>query len=66
MKRLVHFLTVIQIVLFLVSACRSPKTAEPLNSEPYAAFTINRGTNIAHWLSQSRQRGTARDSFFTQ
>jgi len=30
------------------------------------SFTIKRGTNISHWLSQSKRRGTARREFFTQ
>ena len=30
------------------------------------AFTLKRGTNISHWLSQSRQRGEARRAWFTQ
>ncbi len=30
------------------------------------AFTVHRGTNISHWLSQSRQRGAARTAWFTQ
>jgi endoglucanase len=29
-------------------------------------FTIGRGTNISHWLSQSKQRGEARRAYFTQ
>ena len=29
------------------------------------AFTVKRGTNISHWLSQSDQRGEARKTFFT-
>jgi endoglucanase len=30
------------------------------------AFEITRGTNISHWLSQSRRRGADRAAFFTQ
>lgn len=30
------------------------------------AFTLKRGTNISHWLSQSNQRGEARRAWFTQ
>ncbi len=30
-----------------------------------AGFQIHRGTNIAHWLSQSARRGTERAAFFT-
>lgn len=30
------------------------------------SFSIRRGTNISHWLSQSKQRGAARKAWFTQ
>ncbi len=30
------------------------------------AFTIKRGTNISHWLSQSQRRGDERLAFFTE
>jgi endoglucanase len=30
------------------------------------SFTVRRGTNISHWLSQSIQRGAARRAWFTQ
>jgi endoglucanase len=30
------------------------------------AFTIKRGTNISHWLSQSTRRGEARKTWFTR
>src|SRR5688500_4060 len=30
------------------------------------AFKIERGTNIAHWLSQSDRRGVEREAFFTE
>jgi len=28
-------------------------------------FAVKRGTNVAHWLSQSRRRGAEREQFFT-
>lgn len=30
-----------------------------------SAFTLRRGTNISHWLSQSKRRGAERRAFFT-
>ena len=33
---------------------------------PNASFKITKGTNIAHWLSQSKKRGNLRTNFFTQ
>jgi aryl-phospho-beta-D-glucosidase BglC (GH1 family) len=29
-------------------------------------LTVKRGTNISHWMSQSRRRGTERRAFFTR
>lgn len=29
-------------------------------------FSVKKGTNIAHWLSQSKARGTEREAFFTK
>lgn len=29
-------------------------------------FSVRRGTNISHWLSQSRRRGEERARFFTE
>ncbi|MEP7323838.1 MAG: cellulase family glycosylhydrolase, partial [Saprospiraceae bacterium] len=33
---------------------------------PFKKFEITKGTNIAHWLSQSTRRGVERVSFFTE
>ena len=30
------------------------------------SFEVHRGTNISHWLSQSKQRGQARVAWFTE
>lgn len=56
MKKL--FLCAISAVLLF--SCQ-PKTSEKIEK-----FTVNRGTNIAHWLSQSDARGAERDAFFTK
>lgn len=37
-----------------------------MQSDKYSSFEFHRGTNIAHWLSQSNRRGVARDTFFTR
>lgn len=39
---------------------------QPKSSEKDGKFKVFRGTNIAHWLSQSDARGTERDQFFTK
>ena len=48
------------IILLLVTFLVSGYTAAQ------EKFRINRGTNIAHWLSQSEKRGKERINFFTE
>src|SRR6266850_1794615 len=45
-----------------ILACGQTKTYQSDDK----AFTIKRGTNIAHWLSQSNRRGDERAAFFTR
>ena len=55
-------------ILFLIS-CAGDKATKPQNANAkndYGSFKIKRGTNIAHWLSQSEKRGNERSSFFTE
>ena len=54
MKRLLFFL----LAIAALSSC-TQKTAED-------RFVINKGVNIAHWLSQSGARGEARAQYFTE
>lgn len=62
---MIRFLLFLVIVVS-VEACKSDlTTSEQINTE-YSPFTIKRGTNIAHWLSQSDRRGDERATFFTQ
>ncbi|OFX60727.1 MAG: glycosyl hydrolase family 5 [Bacteroidetes bacterium GWB2_41_8] len=58
MKNLLLF----AFALVILASCQ-PKTAP--NGSP-ADFKIFKGTNIAHWLSQSDARGADRDSFFQE
>jgi endoglucanase len=54
---------------FIFTACKTDKTAEEETHQQAVAsrpFTVKRGTNIAHWLSQSDRRGEERAEFFTQ
>src|SRR6476469_3386318 len=54
-------------ILLVVISCGGPKHSQtvPANNQ-YGSFSIRRGTNIAHWLSQSNRRGNERASFFTE
>ncbi|SOE23070.1 endoglucanase [Spirosomataceae bacterium TFI 002] len=50
---------------FLLMSCAKK---ESLNSSKIKenSFKVHRGTNIAHWLSQSKKRGEDRAMFFTE
>ena len=52
------------IALFGLLGCTSESNMS--STEKYGAFEIKRGTNIAHWLSQSEDRGDERAAFFTR
>jgi endoglucanase len=53
-----HLIFIFSLILFF--SCASVPT------ESEEKFEVFRGTNIAHWLSQSRQRGAEREQFFTE
>jgi len=46
----------------MLASCQS----KPASNGSPADFKIFKGTNIAHWLSQSEARGAKRDSFFQE
>ena len=61
--------TILTALLFfiLTAACTPEKQTEKEQQKTdFDSFSINRGTNIAHWLSQSDKRGNERATFFTQ
>ena len=49
-------------LLSVVFVCFSIIAGNP----PSATFKVTKGTNIAHWLSQSQNRGNLRAAFFTE
>ena len=59
-----EFLIFLSLIIFL-SACKQNNTEQKQKNE-YESFSIHRGTNIAHWLSQSDRRGEAREKFFNE
>ena len=64
-KNLLHGFLAILAAAVLIS-CGSggnDKSSYPFSNEK---FVIKRGTNIAHWLSQSKRRGAERASFITE
>lgn len=66
MRRLYHYFTAILLTFVLITSCQNPKPTAKVETEAYTSFKIKRGTNIAHWLSQSKTRGAEREAFFTE
>jgi len=66
MKRLILTVSMILIACLIFTSCQSGR--KDAQSTPFAneSFKIMRGTNIAHWLSQSGKRGAERAVFFTE
>ena len=57
MKKILFFVALIATALWTITACTSkPETTD----EGVNNFRIRRGTNLSHWLSQSKERGEAR------
>jgi endoglucanase len=52
------------ILSLLILSLLSRAQASSLSSD--TTFMVHRGTNIAHWLSQSQQRGEKRRAFFQE
>lgn len=53
-------------IMILMIGCEPKRKPVEEPSTRFGPFKIKRGTNIAHWLSQSERRGEARASFFTR
>ena len=54
MKRIVYSLAV--LMMLVLTAC----TTKSEQNQEVNDFSIHRGTNLSHWLSQSEERGEAR------
>lgn len=65
MKQFLLYAIAVPIFL-LFTGCQNQKADN--KSDPFSnqSFKIKRGTNIAHWLSQSNRRGEERDRFFVE
>jgi endoglucanase len=57
-------LGILFICTILFASCATEKQEE--STELVENFKVQRGTNIAHWLSQSKRRGEERATFFTE
>lgn len=58
----INLLILLLLLGFSYTQC-SAKVSD--TAEASDTFTVQRGTNLAHWLSQSNARGTAREKFIT-
>ena len=58
-------LTVLTLAMLLAWPASSQAPA-PIPEGTPNGFVVQRGTNISHWLSQSRRRGEERKRFFTE
>jgi len=67
MRRLFFSVTLLGLIVTIFQ-CQSEKKESTAQNEKETSprFTIKRGVNISHWLSQSRVRGPERKAFFTQ
>jgi len=65
MKQAYALLSIVPAIL-LLTLCQSPGKKENNRSFSYASFRIMKGTNLGLWLSQSEQRGEARQKFITE
>jgi len=56
------------LVLMVFAQCQGPKkeSSETNNVTAKPVFSLKRGVNISHWLSQSKVRGADREAFFTK
>jgi endoglucanase len=67
-----HIFLVLLGFLVIITSCDQSKQVQGTSStgnngnNDYGSFSIKRGTNIAHWLSQSNRRGNERASYFTE
>ena len=58
MKKVLIFVALIATAMWTMSACTNKTEKE--TTEEVNNFRIRRGTNLSHWLSQSKERGEAR------
>jgi len=59
-------LTLLAIILFSCGQSPTPVTSTNSIDGTSEKFEIKKGTNVAHWLSQSKRRGTEREQFFKE
>ena len=55
MKKLLFSVAIVAMTMLVMTACSTKSETDGVND-----FRIHRGTNLSHWLSQSEERGEAR------
>jgi endoglucanase len=66
MRRILLFVTILSVICLILPSCKGGKEEKQSYAFANESFKIFRGTNVAHWLSQSQKRGEARAAFFTE
>lgn len=66
MRRFILLIGLILFVSLVIVSCRGGKDDKKTSPFVNESFKIRKGTNIAHWLSQSKRRGVERAMFFTE
>jgi endoglucanase len=56
MKKTLNYVAVVAMMVLGLTACTTKSETSEANN-----FIIHRGTNVSHWLSQSEERGEARE-----
>ncbi|MBR6182864.1 MAG: cellulase family glycosylhydrolase [Prevotella sp.] len=60
MKKILFVLAIVATALWVTTACTTKTKTETETKGEVNNFKIKRGTNLSHWLSQSKERGEAR------
>ena len=66
MKRLLYYPITAALLIALLSSCREGGKTGSTRAVEFTSFKIKKGTNLAHWLSQSEARGEERARFITE
>ncbi|MBP5376315.1 MAG: cellulase family glycosylhydrolase [Bacteroidaceae bacterium] len=56
MRKIMNYMAVVAMTVLAMTACTKKSETNEVNN-----FKIQRGTNVSHWLSQSEERGEARE-----
>lgn len=66
MKRLLIFTISATVMLAVITACGQKGKPGSSQDDQFTSFRVTKGTNLAHWLSQSEARGEERTRFITE